>query len=89
MFQAPMIVFSLLLSTLYAAAFHLFKGRNLKDLLFFWLAAVIGFFSGQIVGDRLDLPLWQIGQVHLIEASLAAILFLLLSWWLRQEKKTS
>lgn len=89
MFQAPMIALSLLLSTLYAAAFHLIKGRNLKDLLFFWLAAAIGFFSGQIVGYRLDLPLWRIGQVHMIEASAVAILFLILSWWIRQDRGVS
>lgn len=88
MFQAPTIALSLLLSTFYAAAFHLIKGRNLKDLLFFWLAAAIGFFSGQIVGYRLELPLWRIGQVHVIEATSVAVLFLILSWWLRQDRNT-
>jgi hypothetical protein len=84
-----MIALSLLMSTIYAAAFHLLKGRNLKDLFFFWLAATIGFFSGQIVGYRLDLPLWKIGQVRMIEASTVAILFLILSWWIRQDKDTA
>lgn len=88
MFQIPMIALSLLLATFYTAIFHLFKGKNLKDLFFFWLAAVVGFFSGQIGGYVINLSPWTIGQVHILEATVGAILFLLLSWWLRQEKET-
>ena len=77
---------SLVLATAYAAAFHLVQGRSLRDLLFFWLAAVVGFASGQVAGYLVDLVPWTIGQVHIIEATLVAFLFLFMARWLRQEK---
>jgi hypothetical protein len=86
MLQAPALIMSLVLATAYAAAFHLWQGRSLRDLLFFWLAAVVGFASGQVAGYLADLVPWTIGQVHIIEATLVAFLFLFMARWLRQEK---
>jgi len=86
--QTPALLFSLLLASVYAAAFQLWKGRNLRDLLFFWLAAVVGFAAGQIVGSVLGFIPWTIGQVHIIEATLISFLFLAVARWLMQEKTT-
>ena len=88
MFQIPALTFSLVLASIYAAAFHLWRGRSLRDLLFFWLAAVIGFASGQLAGQMLDLVPWTVGQVHIVEATLVALLFLAVASWLKQESKT-
>ncbi len=84
MLQTPTLVFSLVLASVYAAAFHLWQGRRLRDLLFYWLAAVVGFAAGQIAGYLLDIVPWTIGQVHVVEASLVSILFLGLARWLMQ-----
>jgi hypothetical protein len=86
MLQAPALILSLILATAYAAAFHLWQGRSMRDLLFFWLAAIVGFASGQVAGYLLDLLPWTIGQVHIVEATLVALLFLFIARWLRQEK---
>jgi hypothetical protein len=87
MFQIPALAFSLILASGYAAAFQLLLGRNLRDLLFFWLAAVVGFASGQFVGTLLNVIPWTIGQVHFVEATFVSLLFLVMARWLRQEKK--
>jgi hypothetical protein len=58
-----------------------------RDLPFFWLASLVGFASGQLVGELWDFIPWTIGQVRIVEATLLAFLFLFLARLLRQEKK--
>lgn len=87
MLQLPALAMSLVLASIYAVAFHLWQGRRLRDLLFFWLAAVVGFASGQLAGSMLNILPWTIGQVHIVEATLIAFLFLLIARWLMQEKR--
>ena len=87
MLQVPALLLSLVLASLYATVFYLWQGRRLRDLLFFWLASVIGFASGHLVGVIWDFVPWTIGQVHVIEGTIVALLLLLIARWLRQEKK--
>jgi ABC-type uncharacterized transport system permease subunit len=89
MLQAPALLLSLVLASLYGALFYLWQGRGLRDMLFYWLAALVGFASGHIVGALWGFVPWTIGQVHVIEATVVAILFLMIARWLRQEKKTT
>ncbi len=85
--QPPALIFSLLLASIYAALFYLWQGRRWRDLLFYWLAAVVGFAAGQIAGPLLNLIPWTIGQVRVVEGSLIALLFLFIARWLLQEGK--
>lgn len=87
MLQAPTLLLSLVLATAYAAAFHLLLGRRLRDLFFFWLAALVGFAAGQLAGYLLNIIPWTIGQVHVAEASFVALLFLVLARWLIQVRR--
>ncbi|MEJ2735253.1 MAG: hypothetical protein P8189_17095 [Anaerolineae bacterium] len=87
MLQAPALLLSLVLASIYGALFYLWQGRRLRDMLFFWLAALVGFASGHIVGALWGFVPWTIGQVHVIEATIVAILFLMIARLLRQEKK--
>lgn len=89
MLQTPALILCLILASIYAAAFHIWQGRGLRDLLFFWLAALIGFATGHLVGQAWGFVPWTIGQVHIIEATVMAILFLIIARLLRQEKKTA
>jgi hypothetical protein len=89
MLQMPALVLSLVLASLYAAVFILWQGRDVRDLLFFWLAALIGFASGHLVGTLWGFIPWTIGQVHIIEATIVAVLFLVFARWLRQDKKAA
>ena len=84
----PSLVFALLLASIYAAAYHLRKGRRLRDLLVYWLAAVLGFAAGHLLGEMLTLVPWTIGQIHILEATAGAFLFLTIIHWLGGEKST-
>lgn len=74
---APALVLGLALSMAYAALLHLWKGRSLRDLVAYQIAAVGGFAVGQLVGLLLQMPLPRIGQVHIIEATIFAWLALI------------
>jgi hypothetical protein len=87
MLQAPALFISILLASAYAALFHLWQGQRLRDLLFYWLAAVIGFATGQVVGQRLGLVALTIGEVRIVEATIIALLFLAIARWLRHGSK--
>jgi hypothetical protein len=86
--QMPALLLSLVLASAYAAAFHLWLGRGLRDLPPFWLASVLGFAAGQIAGQMLDLIPVTIGQLQIIEATLGAFLFLFIAKWLRHGSRT-
>lgn len=87
MIQTPGLLLSLALASAYAVAFYLLLGQRPRDLLFFWLAAVVGFASGHLVGELWGFIPWTLGEVHIIEASVLSIAFLLLARWLGQEAK--
>ncbi len=73
---APSLLLSLLLSVGYAALFHLWRGRSLGDLLLYLLVSAVGFGAGQLAGTLLRTPLLQIGEVHLVEATIGAFVAL-------------
>ncbi len=78
-FLNPSLVLGILLSLGYASLFHLWTGRNLRDLFVFVLAALVGFAAGQWSGRRLELGLLHLGQLYLLEASVGAWLALFLA----------
>jgi uncharacterized membrane-anchored protein len=86
MLQAPALLSALVLASVYAVVFHLWRGRGLRDLVFFWLAAIVGFAAGHLAGHILDINPWTIGQIHIVEATIVAFLFLIMARWLTQEK---
>lgn len=75
---SPGLLLGLLVSVAYAALFHLWRGRSLRDLILFILASVLGFGVGQFVGAFTQVPWFQIGEVHMVEATLGAWLALAL-----------
>lgn len=74
----PTLLLAVLLAIGYASLFHLWTGRNLRDLLVYVVAAGVGVIIGQWIGSSLELNFLRIGQLHTLEATVAAILSLLL-----------
>jgi hypothetical protein len=68
----PALLLSVLLCVAYAGLLHLWKGRSLRDLLLYLVAAAVGFAVGQLLGLLLQIPLPRIGQLHVVEASIFA-----------------
>jgi hypothetical protein len=75
----PSLILSLVVATLYAAAFHLLSGKNAKQLLITWLAALVGFAFGQAVATLLSWRDPVIGELHLVPASAASWLGMFLA----------
>lgn len=69
---SPALLLGLLFSVGYAALYHLWSGRHWGDLALALPVALLGFGLGQFVGLFSQAPLLQIGQLHLLEASLGA-----------------
>jgi hypothetical protein len=78
----PALIFGFLLSTLYAAFFHFWRnggaGRLLLDLLLAW----IGFWAGQYLAEQIGFTLADLGQLHVVPASICSLLFLFGGHWL-------
>jgi len=83
MFSSPSLVLSLVIATLYAAAFHLLRGKTGRQLLITWLAALLGFGSGQVLATLFSWGDMLIGEIHLLTASAISWLFMFLARSLR------
>ena len=79
----PAWLLSALIAGIYGALFHLWRGRTLRDLPLYILAALLGFVLGHLAGDALGLDLFTIGPVHVVEASLGSWIALFIARWLK------
>jgi uncharacterized membrane protein YeaQ/YmgE (transglycosylase-associated protein family) len=78
----PTLFLGLILSTLYGALFHLWRGGNAGRLILYILLSWIGFWLGQLVGNLINVSFDTLGQLHLVSASLGSIVFLVVGYWL-------
>ena len=79
----PMVVLSVLLASLYAAVFHVIKGRTLVELPIFWVASLVGFATGELAARVLSLDVLMVGELHVVEASIVSFAFLFIARWLK------
>lgn len=75
----PPLVLSAFLAVGYGSLFHLWQGRTYRDLIVYVAAAACGFALGQGLGILLNTDWFRIGQVRIIEATLAAWFALLIA----------
>jgi uncharacterized membrane protein YeaQ/YmgE (transglycosylase-associated protein family) len=78
----PALLFGILLSTLYGAAFHFWRGGDKKRLILYILLAWAGFWLGQILGTKLGWSFAEVGPLNLGMATLGALIFLGAGYWL-------
>lgn len=81
--MSPYFLLSFLVGGVYGAIFHLWRGKSTVDVVYYFLAGVIGFSIGQAIASFFNWPLLLIGPIHIIEASLCAWTVLFLARWLR------
>lgn len=79
----PAIVLSLAVASLYAGLFHAVFARRAADLPRYWGAAIAGFAAGALVGLLVPWRVLVIGEVHLVEGTVACAAALFLSRWLQ------
>ncbi|HMA36397.1 MAG TPA: hypothetical protein VKY74_18215 [Chloroflexia bacterium] len=73
---SPTVLVFLGLGTAYALLFHLWRGRNIQQLILFWLVSILGFGVGSFLAGLLPLHGVLLGGVPIVEASLGAVLLL-------------
>ena len=83
MIQLPAIALSLVLSVLYAALFHVWRGETVRELLLYVVASALGFGLGQLVASLTGMELLKIGQIHLLQATIGAWTLMFVARWLK------
>lgn len=76
---SPPFVLLLLLASINALIFHLLFGGKIRELILFWIAAVIGCTVGQLVAEALGLSFLTIGPIHPIEGTIGSWMGLLIA----------
>ena len=80
---SPPMVLSLIIASAYAAFFNLWQGGSVRDLLIYLAACWVGFAIGELAGDFLGLDILMIGQIHVLEGTIGALVLLALTNWLK------
>lgn len=78
----PAIIFGLLISTLYGAAFHLWRGGSAWRLVLYLVLGWAGFWLGQFIATQLGWTFVSLGTLHLGMATLLSAVFLFGGYWL-------
>lgn len=84
MLQPPAIIISVVLASIYALSFALVIGKTGHRLWWYWVFAVTGFFLGFVIAGRYHWSTIGLGQVPVVECSLAAVAMLILAAVLRR-----
>jgi hypothetical protein len=79
----PYILLTILLGAAYGTLFHMWRGKNLRDLIIYFLTGILGFLVGQELGILMGFNLFLIGPLHVVEASLISWGSLFLMQWLK------
>jgi uncharacterized membrane protein YeaQ/YmgE (transglycosylase-associated protein family) len=85
----PTLLLGLILSTLYGALFHLWRGGNAGRLLLYLILSWIGFWLGQLIANYFDFSFDTLGQLHLLFSTLGSLIFLAVGYWLSLVKTES
>ena len=78
----PAIAFGVVLSTLYGALFHLWRGGSLRKLAILILLSWGGFWAGQIAGAALNLTYGRVGTLLLGTATIGSLVTLFIGNWI-------
>jgi len=78
----PSILIGIVISTLYGAAFHLWRGGNLFRLILYLILSWIGFWIGHTLGNFWGCTFGSLGLLSLGAATIGAVATLGIGYWL-------
>lgn len=78
----PSFLLGILISTLYGAAFHLWRGGSIGRLIFYLCLGWTGFWIGQLLAEQFGWTFASVGPLHLGFATVLSAIFLLAGYWL-------
>lgn len=81
--MSPALLLSALIVGIYAALFHLWRGRAFHELPLYLIASGLGFGLGQLAGNVIGIDFFLVGPIHIIEASLGSWVSLFIARWLK------
>jgi hypothetical protein len=85
----PNLILGILLSTLYGAFYHLWRGGNLGRLILYLILSSTGFWIGHLVADYFDWTFGSIGPLRAAAATIGSIVILGIGHWLSLVKTDS
>ena len=85
----PSILIGIVISTLYGALFHLWRGGGPGRLALYILLAWFGFWIGHLIGYALGLGFFSLGPLKLGTATLGAVITLGFGYWLSLVKQVN
>jgi hypothetical protein len=78
----PSIIFGIVISSLYGAIFHLYRGGGFGHLLLYLIMAWFGFWIGHLIGNNLGWTFLSLGPLNLGMATISAAIMMVLGYWL-------
>jgi uncharacterized membrane protein YeaQ/YmgE (transglycosylase-associated protein family) len=72
----PTLTLGFILATLFGAVFHLIFGGDARRLALYLLAGWVGFGIGHLLGQTLEINLFNIGSLRVVSASIGALVAL-------------
>ena len=78
----PALIFGIVLSTVYGAAFHFWKGGSLQKLFLYIVLAWLGFWIGNSIGRLIGWSFAVVGTLNTGMATLGSAIFLFVGEWL-------
>jgi hypothetical protein len=78
----PSLLLGILISTLFGAGFHLWRGGGMGRLVLYLILGWLGFWLGHLLGNQLGWTFSSVGPLRLGMATLCSALFLLVGHWL-------
>jgi hypothetical protein len=84
----PALLFGIVLSSAYGAAFHFWKNGSLRKLALYMFLAWLGFWVGHFLGAALGWTFAAIGPLYAGMATVGAALFLSVGDWLSRVEVT-
>lgn len=76
---SPALALGAVLSTAYAALFHLWQKAEMPALRIYLIAAWLGFAVGHLASDVLGLHVLQIGHLNALSGTIGAVVALLIA----------
>jgi hypothetical protein len=78
----PAFLFGFLISSLYGALFHLWRGGGPGRLSLYLILAWAGFWTGHFLGRQLNWSFSSLGPLYLGTATVTSLIFLGVGYWL-------
>jgi len=78
----PSIFLGFIISTLYGALFHVWRGGSAGKLLLYLILGWFGFWVGHFLGGYFRWSFDKLGPLHLGSATMMSAIFLLVGYWL-------